>query len=96
MYHRRFWDPQERQSSGEPVKNIGRVNRTLKLIVFLSEWRTIKECAIHIEVHERTIQRYIKMFINLGFKVHRRTGRFYAHRIINIEEYFLLNRQNQT
>lgn len=78
----------QRLASGNDVRNIGRVQRTLKLIVYLSEWRTIKQCAKHIEVSERSIQRYFKMLLNLGFTMERDTWHRYVHRISNVKEYF--------
>lgn len=79
---------QIRVATGNEVRNIGRVQRTLKLIIYLSEWRTIKQCAKHIEVSERTIQRYFKMLLNLGFTMERDTYHRYVHRITNLKEYF--------
>lgn len=78
----------KRIATGNEVKNISRVKRTLKLIIYLSEWRTIRQCAKHIEVSERTIQRYFKMLLNLGFTMERDVYHRYVHRITNFKEYF--------
>ena len=84
-----YWRPVGiRKKCGGPVKNIGRVERTLKLIIYLSEWRTIKECTNHIQVTPRSIQRYFKMLVDLGFIVEAAHGGVYAHRIKNIRSFF--------
>ena len=81
----------ERQASACPVKNYGRVERTLKLIVFLSRWRTIKECAEHLNVSKKTIHRYISMLIQLGFVIETNYGCHYVHKIKNIQNFFDLD-----
>ena len=73
---------------GKEPKNMGRIKRTLDLILFLSTWRTIGECALHIQVSERSIQRYFQLLMHLGFELEKHTGRFYAYRITNIKDFF--------
>jgi predicted DNA-binding transcriptional regulator YafY len=88
MHTRTIVSIRDREPFGEPVSNSGRVERTLKLIKFLREWRTIKECAEHIKVTTRSIQRYFQLLMNLGFRLQYNSGCFYAFRICNIDEYF--------
>lgn len=78
----------QREKYSQRDKTIGRVERTLKLIVFLNDWHTIKECSAHIGVSERSIQRYFNMLIDLGFIVETNYGMFYASRIANVASYF--------
>lgn len=85
---RRIVNVHKREYVGKDVINTRRVERTLRLIVFLSEWHTIKECAVFLNVSQRSIQRYFKMLIGFGFDIVTNRGRFYVHRIVNIREYF--------
>lgn len=78
----------QRFATGNEVQNIGRIKRSLKLIIYLSDWRTIKQCAKHIEVSDRSIQRYFKMLINLGFIMETNHYWGATHRITNVKEYF--------
>ena len=78
----------ERKPIGKKVKNINRVERTLKLLVYLSNWRTIKEVANHLQISDRTVQRYFKMLLNLGFIVETNSGVHYVHKIKNVKEFF--------
>lgn len=78
----------QRFATGKEVQNIGRIKRSLKLIIFLSNWRTIKQCAEHIKVSERSIQRYFKMYLNLGFKMETNHYHRSTHKITNTKEYF--------
>jgi hypothetical protein len=88
MQRRLVNNVREREAIGLKVSNIGRVERTLKLIIFLKEWHTINECCTHISVSERTIQRYFTMLMNLGFRLETNFGMFYAFRLKNVKEYF--------
>lgn len=81
----------------EPVQgkihNTRRVERTLKLIAYLNnEWRTIKDCSVHIGVHYKSIHRYFNMLFLLGFAVEKRVGRDFGYRITNVDEFFKSNK----
>lgn len=73
---------------GGKVRNTRRVERTLKLIVFLRNWQTINECAEKIAVSPRSIHRYLNMLTDLGFIVEIKHGKRSGYRIKNIKEFF--------
>jgi hypothetical protein len=73
------------------IKNTGRVERTLILIGYLNDWRTILECADLIKVGRKTIHRYFNMFSQFGFIVEQKHGKRNSYRIKNIIEFFKLN-----
>lgn len=77
-----------RTYSGKPISNTTRVQRTLMLIIYLKEPRNIKESAKHIGVANRSIQRYLNMLTQLGFKIERTHRRKCFFQIVNLEEYF--------
>lgn len=76
------------------IRNTRRVDRTLKLLVFLNDinGKTIKECSSQIGVHEKTVFNYLNLFIQLGFVIevlHRKRN---YYRISNLNEYFKIGR----
>jgi predicted DNA-binding transcriptional regulator YafY len=78
----------KREFRGKPINNTRRVERVLKLIKFLSEFRTIREINKHLEIHEKSVQRYLNLMVQLGFDVEVRMGKYHSYRITNTQEYF--------
>ncbi len=75
--------------NGKPISNTRRVERCLKLIIWLQDFRTIREIAKHLNIHEKSVNRYLNLLVQLGFEVevgHKRAYNYY--RITNTKEYF--------
>lgn len=72
------------------IRNTRRVERTLKLLVFLNDinGRTIKDCSNQIGVHEKTVFNYLNLFIQLGFIIEIIQRKRNYYRISNLKEYF--------
>lgn len=68
-----------------------RVRRVILLITFMQKWRTVKECANHLEVSTRSVHRYFNLLTNFGFIVEmKRRDPFYrlTYRLTNTIEVF--------
>jgi len=70
------------------IRNTRRVERTIKLIRYLSHWHSIKDIADHLDIHYKSVFRYINLLTQLGFEVEVSHGKYHEYRIINIEAYF--------
>jgi predicted DNA-binding transcriptional regulator YafY len=82
---------QVRAKNTKPLPNIGRVQRCVMLIAFLTEWRTTKEISNLLAVSKRTVYRYLDMLTQLGFVVtwsHRKG--LHLYRIENTKQFFKL------
>lgn len=77
-----------RHTPAKEVSNITRVKRCLMLIIFLSEWRTIKQIANHLDITERTVQRYFNLLVNLGFEIDVRHKIINSYRLRNLKGFF--------
>lgn len=79
-----------KSSPFKEIRNTRRVERTLKLIVFLNDTngKTIKECSIEIGVHEKTVFNYLNLFKQLGFIIEVIHIKRNYYRIFNLKEYF--------
>ena len=87
----RFVRTRERRTPIAPVRNTRRVERTLKLITLLSDWNSIREIAEHLQIHPKSVNRYLNMLVDLGFEVQWSwKGRYNYYRIGNAKEYFRL------
>ena len=88
----RFVRTRQRRNPAAPIPNTRRVERTLRLVAFLSsDWRNIKAMVEHLEVHPKSINRYLNMLTDLGFEVQWSwKGRYYYYRIVNTKKYFHL------
>ena len=78
-----------KEFTGKPINNTRRVERVLKLIIWLSEFRTIKEIAKHLNIHNKSVFRYLNLLIQLGFDIevsHKKKYNYY--RIVNTKAYF--------
>ena len=74
--------------SKEEIQNTGRVERVFKLVRFLQGYKTISECANHIQVHKKSFHRYINLLTQLGFRVEILKGYRNQYGITNLKEYF--------
>ena len=70
------------------IPHIGRVERILKLIVYLNQWRTIADIANHIQVSKKSVQRYTQLLARLGFAVERGHKKYIYYRITNTPQFF--------
>ena len=87
----RFVRTRERRTPMASVRNTRRVERTLKLITLLSDWNSIREIAEHLQIHPKSVNRYLNMLVDLGFEVQWSwKGRYNYYRTGNAKEYFRL------
>lgn len=70
------------------IPNTGRVERIIKLIIYLQEWRSVKDIAGHLEVSKKSVHRYNNLLVKLGFDVEVRMGKYHFYRITNAKEIF--------
>lgn len=78
----------KRVFNGNPISNTRRVERTLKLIKYLSEFRTINQIKNYLGLHEKSVHRYLNLLVQLGFVVEVRHSKYHGYRIVNLHEYF--------
>lgn len=78
----------KRDFTGKPIANTRRVERILKLIVLLNDFHTIREIKNHLRIHEKSVQRYLNLLIQLGFNVEVKCGKYHSYRITNIKGFF--------
>ncbi|USD26860.1 hypothetical protein [Flagellimonas marinaquae] len=78
----------KRKFNGNPINNTRRVQRVLDLITFLNEFKTIKEIKDCLEIHEKSVQRYLNLLVQLGFNVEVKFGKYYSYRITNTKSFF--------
>ncbi|HYG17165.1 MAG TPA: HTH domain-containing protein [Bacteroidia bacterium] len=70
------------------IANIGRVERILKLIVYLNQWRSIAEIASHVQVSKKSVHRYTQLLTRLGFEIERGHRKYIYYRITNTKQFF--------
>ena len=70
-----------RNFTGKRIKNTRRVERVLNLIKYLNNFRTIKEIAAYLEVHNKSVNRYLNLLVQLGFTVEVSHGKRHSYRI---------------
>lgn len=87
---RRHMNVRKRVFNGKRINNTRRVERVLNLIKYLSEFKTIREISSHLIIHEKSVQRYLNLLVQLGFDVEVSMGKYHSYRITNIKEYFNL------
>lgn len=73
------------------IQNSGRVERLIKLIVYLQEFRTKKQIANHLDLSIKSVNRYIHLLLKLGFTVDRRMQKYYSFKITNAKEFFKID-----
>lgn len=78
----------KRRFKGKPIKNTRRVERVIKLIQYLNTFRKIREIKNHLGIHEKSVQRYLNLLVQLGFDVEVRHSKYHSYRISNLHEYF--------
>jgi len=74
--------------SKDHIRNTGRVERVLKLIKYLRSFRTINQISTYLEIHSKSVHRYINMLTQLGFEIEFIQSNRYRYRIRNIDSYF--------
>ncbi|MEO2061929.1 MAG: HTH domain-containing protein [Christiangramia sp.] len=74
--------------SDDHIRNTGRVERVLKLIKYMSSFRTVREISSHLDIHRKSVHRYINMLTQLGFEIEFIQAKRYQYRIKNIKSYF--------
>ncbi len=79
-----------REFNGKTIGNTRRVERVLKLIKYLYTFRTIREIASHLEIHEKSVNRYLNLMVQLGFRVEVSNSKYHHYRITNTKENFEL------
>jgi len=78
-----------RQFNGNPIRNTRRVERVISIITYLSEYRTIKEMASLLKIHQKSVHRYLNLLVQLGFDVEvAYSGRYNLYKVSNVKEYF--------
>ncbi|WP_428657694.1 hypothetical protein [Runella sp.] len=77
-----------RTATPNKVSNTRRVERTLKLIAYLSEWRNFKEIATHLEIHYKSVFRYMDLLIQFGFIVEQNGSPRTRVRLANVRKFF--------
>ena len=74
--------------NGKTIENTKRVERVLNLIKYLNYFRTIRQIASYLEIHEKSVNRYLNLMVQLGFKVEVSHSKYHHYRIKNGWEYF--------
>ena len=96
MIHRPPVTTIKQRTNGEckPVTNTRRVERTLQLVAFLSDWHTIKEIAHYLDIHYKSTFRYLNMLTGLGSTLEsaKLGGGKKVYRITNAKAYFNLEK----
>jgi predicted DNA-binding transcriptional regulator YafY len=84
---------EKRRTFAGKIADTRRVERTLRLVAFLSEPRTNRQIADHLRIDLRSTYRYIDLLVWLGFAVVTdRAGKRHRHRITNAAEFFNLDK----
>ena len=78
-----------REFRGKPISNTKRVKRVLNFIKYLNDFRTIRQIAAFLEIHEKSVNRYLNLMVQLGFKVEVSRSKYNHYRIKNGWEYFI-------
>ena len=77
-----------RTATPNKVSNTRRVERTLKLIAYLSQWRNFRDIAEHLEIHPKSVFRYMDLLIQFGFEVEQKHHRRTFVRLTNVKQFF--------
>ena len=78
----------KREFNGKPINNTRRVQRVLQLIKLLNDFKTIREIKNCLEIHEKSVQRYLNLLVQLGFDVEVKCGKYHSYRITNTKDFF--------
>ena len=78
-----------REFRGKRVNNTKRVERVLKLIKYLNSFKSIRQITRHLEIHEKSVNRYLNLMVQLGFKVEFSHSKYNVYRIKNGWEHFI-------
>lgn len=77
-----------RTATPNKVSNTRRVERTLKLIAYLSQWRNFRDIAEHLEIHPKSVFRYMDLLIQFGFEVEQKHHQRTFVRLANVKQFF--------
>lgn len=80
--------PRPVQKAEGKIHNTGRVERILKLIVFLQDWHNLREIAEQLQVSKKSVHRYINLLVHLGFDLEHLVCRYNLYRIKNTKQFF--------
>ena len=80
--------PRKIEGAKGTILNTGRVERVLKLVVFLNEWQYIHEIAEHLQVSKKSVHRYITLLVKLGFVLEQLPYYRILYRIANTKDFF--------
>lgn len=78
-------------NSPKPIKepsSLKQAARMIKLVKFLTEFRTIKECAHHLERNPQSVRRYLDALAQFGFKIKVLKRYRYQYKINNHQTFF--------
>lgn len=78
----------KRELRTNPINNTRRVERVLNLIVYLNDFKTIREIQNHLGIHEKSVQRYLNLLVQLGFIVEVKMEKYHSYRITNVKDFF--------
>lgn len=77
----------EREDRETNIKNTRRVERVLKLIPYLQQWRTNADICRLLGIHNKSVHRYLNLLIRLGFTVEFLHQKRFSYRISNAQEW---------
>ncbi len=84
----REWVKIRKVTNSKEVSNTRRVERSLKLIAYLSEWRSFRQISEHLEIHPKSVFRYMDLLIQLGFEIEQKHQRRTFVRLSNVKQFF--------
>lgn len=79
------------KGTNKEIENTTRVERLLRLLVYLQEFRTKKQIAAHLGLSIKSVNRYIHLVLKLGFTVERRMQKYYSFKITNTKQFFKID-----
>jgi hypothetical protein len=88
LSNNKFIQPRPVQKAEGKIHNTGRVERILKLIIYLRDWHNLGEIAEQLLVSRKSVHRYINLLVHLGFELEHLVCRYNLYRIRNTKEFF--------
>lgn len=86
----------KKPKAANKVRHTKRIERVLELIVFMTERKTVIQCAEKIGVHYKTVFNYFNLLIEVGFEIEvSHKGKFNNYRVSNLKKYFKLEQRNE-
>lgn len=78
----------QRELYSKDVRYTKRIERILALVKYLNEFRSRKEIAAHLDIHIKSVSRYINLMMQLGFTIEQGHSKYLFYKITNVKEYF--------